>query len=24
VHYPQERWFAPTDDGAWAAELLNP
>jgi len=24
VHYPQERWFAPTDDGAWPAELLNP
>ena len=24
VHYPQERWFAPTDDGKWPAELLNP
>ncbi|HAT30976.1 MAG TPA: 30s ribosomal protein S12 methylthiotransferase accessory protein YcaO [Janthinobacterium sp.] len=24
VHYPQERWFAPTPDGAWPAELLNP
>jgi ribosomal protein S12 methylthiotransferase accessory factor len=24
VHYPQERWFAPTEDGAWPAELLNP
>ena len=24
VHYPQERWFAPTDDGHWPAELLNP
>jgi ribosomal protein S12 methylthiotransferase accessory factor len=24
VHYPQERWFAPTDDGRWPAELLNP
>ena len=24
VHYPQERWFAPEDDGAWPAELLNP
>ena len=24
VHYPQERWFAPTDDGAWPAEMLNP
>ena len=25
VHYPQERWFAPTDDGGgWPAELLNP
>ena len=23
VHYPQERWFAPTDDGQWPAELLN-
>lgn len=24
VHYPQERWFALTDDGHWPAELLNP
>jgi ribosomal protein S12 methylthiotransferase accessory factor len=24
VHYPQERWFAPTQDGDWPAELLNP
>ena len=24
VHYPQERWFAPNDDGTWPAELLNP
>ena len=24
VHYPQERWFAPTDDGHWPQELLNP
>ena len=24
VHYPQERWFAPTDDGSWPTELLNP
>ncbi len=24
VHYPQERWFAPTDDGTWPAEMLNP
>lgn len=24
VHYPQERWFAPADDGHWPAELLNP
>ncbi|MFC3107623.1 30S ribosomal protein S12 methylthiotransferase accessory factor YcaO [Undibacterium arcticum] len=24
VHYPQERWFAPTDDGSWPVELLNP
>jgi ribosomal protein S12 methylthiotransferase accessory factor len=24
VHYPQEKWFAPTEDGAWPAELLNP
>ncbi|MEY4598597.1 MAG: hypothetical protein RLZZ445_1394 [Pseudomonadota bacterium] len=24
VHYPQERWFAPTDDGHWPEELLNP
>ncbi len=24
VHYPQERWFAPTSDGKWPAELLTP
>jgi len=24
VHYPQERWFLPEDDGAWPAEMLNP
>lgn len=24
VHYPQEKWFAPTTDGKWPAELLNP
>ena len=24
VHYPQERWFAPTDDGTWPADMLNP
>ena len=24
VHYPQERWFAPNDDGSWPAEMLNP
>lgn len=24
VHYPQERWFAPSVDGKWPAELLNP
>ena len=24
VHYPQERWFAPTQDGSWPADLLNP
>lgn len=23
VHYPQERWFAPSADGKWPAELLN-
>jgi ribosomal protein S12 methylthiotransferase accessory factor len=23
VHYPQERWFAPTADGSWPAEMLN-
>jgi ribosomal protein S12 methylthiotransferase accessory factor len=23
VHYPQERWFAPTEDGKWPAEILN-
>ena len=24
VHYPQERWFAPTDDADWPQEMLNP
>ncbi len=24
VHYPQERWFAPSADGRWPAEMLNP
>lgn len=24
VHYPQERWFAPTENGSWPAEMLNP
>ena len=24
VHYPQERWFAPTEDGAWPEDMLNP
>lgn len=24
VHYPQERWFAPTEDGSWPTEMLNP
>jgi len=24
VHYPQERWFAPEEDGKWPTELLNP
>ena len=24
VHYPQERWFAHQEDGAWPRELLNP
>ena len=24
VHYPQERWFALTDDGSWPEGLLNP
>lgn len=24
VHYPQERWFAHTEDGSWPTELLNP
>lgn len=23
VHYPQERWFAPTPDGKWPAAMLN-
>lgn len=24
VHYPQEKWFAPTEDGKWPSEILNP
>ena len=24
VHYPQERWFAPTKNGKWPKDLLNP
>ncbi|MDO8651633.1 MAG: 30S ribosomal protein S12 methylthiotransferase accessory factor YcaO [Undibacterium sp.] len=24
VHYPQEHWFAPNEDGSWPQELLNP
>lgn len=24
VHYPQERWFQPGEDGAWPADLLTP
>ena len=24
VHYPQEKWFAPTEDGSWPSEMLNP
>ena len=24
VHHPDERWFAPGDDGRWPAELLTP
>jgi ribosomal protein S12 methylthiotransferase accessory factor len=24
VHYPQEKWFAPSEDGTWPAGLLNP
>jgi ribosomal protein S12 methylthiotransferase accessory factor len=24
VHYPQERWFEPGEDGAWPIDLLNP
>ncbi|WP_295994377.1 30S ribosomal protein S12 methylthiotransferase accessory factor YcaO [Rugamonas sp.] len=24
VHYPQEKWFAPTADGSWPDEMLNP
>lgn len=24
VHYPQERWFQPADDGKWPAAMLNP
>lgn len=23
VHYPQERWFQPEEDGAWPADMLN-
>lgn len=23
VHYPQERWFQPGEDGQWPAEMLN-
>ena len=24
VHYPQERWFAPNEDGSWPVDMLNP
>jgi ribosomal protein S12 methylthiotransferase accessory factor len=24
VHYPQERWFVPGEDGAWPQDLLTP
>ena len=24
VHYPQERWFEPGEDGSWPTEMLNP
>ena len=24
VHYPQERWFQPEEDGKWPAAMLNP
>ncbi len=24
VHYPQEQWFAPAEDGAWPEAMLNP
>lgn len=24
VHYPQEQWFVPSEDGAWPAGLLTP
>lgn len=24
VHYPRERWFAPSADGSWPQQLLNP
>lgn len=24
VHYPRERWFAPSTDGSWPQQLLNP
>jgi ribosomal protein S12 methylthiotransferase accessory factor len=23
VHYPQERWYAPTEDGKWPDDMLN-
>ena len=24
VHYPQEKWFKPSKNGAWPSEILNP
>lgn len=24
VHYPQEKWFTPNEDGSWPKEMLNP
>ncbi|MBR7780415.1 30S ribosomal protein S12 methylthiotransferase accessory factor YcaO [Undibacterium rugosum] len=24
VHYPQERWFQPEEDGSWPVDMLNP